>query len=249
MLEIAIIICIALILFIVLRNFPKTALSGSIGLERVQSGSSDIMGFWDKIIPKGKGNNQSVIEELDKDKGNIIAPVQIDQAQKSYNEEDPEVARILLEADQAFEENDLRAAEDLAIEALSKEKKCAGAYVIMGKIAQHRGVFEDAKEAYKTAIKCDRESGEGYFGLGIVKLKEENFSEAIHNLQKAVSMDRGVALWHAELGRAYMEVRQFAKAAKSLKRATSLDMENKEYRDLAIEAEEKQRTHSIAFRK
>jgi cytochrome c-type biogenesis protein CcmH/NrfG len=67
-------------------------------------------------------------------------------------------------------------------------------------------------------------------------------------LQKAVNLDRGIALWYAELGKAYMQVRQFAKATKALKRAASLDIDNKEYKELASEAEDKQRAHSTVYR-
>ena len=45
-----------------------------------------------------------------------------------------------------------------------------------------------------------------------------------------------------------MEIRQFAKASKALKRAAQLDIDNKEYRNLAFLAEEKQKTHTRAFR-
>jgi Flp pilus assembly protein TadD len=83
----------------------------------------------------------------------------------------------------------------------------------------------------------------------LVKLRDENLSDGVEYLQKAVTIDRGNAEWYFELGKAFMGVRQFAKAAKALKRAASLDMENKEYKELASEAEDKQRSHAGIYRK
>jgi tetratricopeptide (TPR) repeat protein len=240
LLEIGIIITLALIFFFVLKNFPKT---GESQPERMKKES-----FWEKAFSKKKESlAESIQEEIEKNQEKIIAPVEINLTSEKYEEADPEIAKLLYEADTAFEKNDLRAAEDLAIEAISKEKKCGQAYVIVGKIAFTRGVLQDAKAAFKAAMKCNDELGEAYFGMGSINLREENFTKAIENLSEAVSIDRGKAEWYAELGKAYMEVRQFAKAAKALKRAASLDIDNKEYKELASEAEDKQRAHATVF--
>jgi len=201
-------------------------------------------------MTKGKRNRsiEAIKEAIEKDQDKIIAPVVIEKAIASYQEADHDLAKKLFQANEAFETNDLREAENLAIEAIMQNKRCAQAYLIIGKIAFFRGQFEDAKEAYTTAIKCNRGLGEAYFGLGRTELRDENFSKALDNLQKAIVLEKGHADWYAELGRAYMGVRQYSKAAKVLKRASSLEMDNKEYRDLLIEAEEKQRTHSFYTR-
>lgn len=199
---------------------------------------------------KFRKNNESkddIRDEIDKDQDEIISPNKINNAQHDFDEEDPEIAKLLLEANEAILRKDLRDAEDKAAEIVTKNKKCAQAYVIFGNVAFLRGMFDDAKEAYKTAVKCNPTFDEAYFGLGKIELKKENLTEAIKYLQRAVTLNRNVAEWYAELGRAYMEVRQFAKAAKALKRASNLDFENEEYKKLAKEAEEKQRSHLTAL--
>lgn len=246
MLEIAIIICLAVVLFLALKNYPKAAREAKEGGQEEELTEKGLLGGLFNLNLK-RENFDAIKDEIAKGGERIVPPVEINKAKETYRQEDSEIVRMLCEADQAFLENDLRMAEEIAIQILMKEKKCAPAYVMIGKVAYHRGSFDDAREAYKTAIKCDRENGGAYFGMGQIDLRDENISKAIENFQKAVSFDRGKAEWYAELGEAYLQARQFAKAAKALKRASSLDVDNKEYRILASEAEDKQRAHAQAW--
>lgn len=239
MLEIIIVISLALSLFLVLKNFPKTG-------EKIKG--EEMIPFWQKIFKRREKIVEEIQAEIIKGQDGLVAPIKIAQAKKKFLENDHEILKLLFEAEEALSKGDLREAEDKAILAIQKDKRCAQAYAVMGKVALLRGVFSDAKEAFRMAIKCNAEIGEACFGLGQVFLREDNYSEAILQLQRAVNLDRNIAEWQAALGRAFMGVRQFAKAAKALRRATNLDIDNKEYRELAAEAEEKQRSHSRAFR-
>lgn len=247
MLEILIIICLAGALFLALKNFAKTG-KERFSVENISVRDEPKKKWWSFWHEKPKNNYEDIMQEIEKNQAGIVAPSEINQVKEQYKEENPEVAKFLYEADLALMRNDLREAENLAVEAISKEKKCAQAYVIIGKVAKERGAFAEARESYKAALKCDREAAEAYFGLGQVDLREENISSAIENLQKSVAIERGHADWYAELGKAYSEVRQFAKAAKYFKKAVSLDLENKEYKKLSNEAEEKKRAHSTVYR-
>lgn len=241
MYEILIIICLALALFLVFRNYSK---AGSA----VEAETKPTNDMWQKFFGNREKAVKEIEREINRDQQGIIPPSEITVAEKKFLEHDPKILHILIDADEALEKGDLRVAEESAIEAIKADKKCAQAYVIVGRVAMLRGVMDEAREAYKTAIKCNFGLGDAYFGLGDIELKAENYSEAIENLQKAVSLDRSQAEWYATLGRAYNEVRQFAKAAKAFKRATNIDMDNKDYKSLLSEAEEKQRSHSQVFR-
>jgi tetratricopeptide (TPR) repeat protein len=242
LLELVIIFSLGLALFLLLRHYPEAkgiaALLGKIKFKNPMSG----------MRKTSHRALKSIEEEIAKNNPQIIAPIEIENAVSNYKEKNPELARLLHLADEAFLASDLREAEAKCLEVLANNKKSVQAYVIMGKIAFSRGEFDDAKSAFKTAIKCDAEAGEAYFYLGKIDLKGENFTGAIEYLQKSIFSEKGHADWYAELGKAYMEVRQYAKAAKVLKRATSLDIDSKEYRDLAADAEEKQRTHALYSR-
>lgn len=248
MLELGIIICLAGALFLALKNYSRTAEDTVVDIpESVMAPREKKPNFIKSFLLK-RSKDKDIMKEIDKNKVEIIPPSEINKAIISFKEEDPELAKCLYEADLALIRNDLREAEDLAIEAIGKDKKCAYAYLIIGKVAKERGSFNEAKESYLAALKCDLNMAEAYFGLGLIDFREENYSAAIDYLQKAVNIERSHADWYAELGKAYMQVRQFAKAAKALKKAASLDIDNKEYKLLAAEAEEKIRNISRAYR-
>jgi len=240
-LEIVIIICLALALYLLLRHYPDAK---NFKLKINKEGIMKIVG---KFSRKKAKVGAEIVAEIDKGHTEVVSPVEIEQAVADFDE-NPEIAEILCQAEKAAEENDLRLAEEKALQAIAKNKRCAKAYAIIGSIAYSRGQFQEAKEAYKTALKCNCNLGEAYFGLGQIDFREENFSGAIDFLLKSVILEKGHAEWYGELGKAHLEVRQYAKAAKALKRAASLDIDNKEYRELAAQAEEKQRSHSIYTR-
>lgn len=242
-LEIIIVICLASALFLLLRHYPD-AKDFKFPINREKF--SNFVGRF-----KGKRKNtvaENIAIEIEKNQEEVVSPVEIEEAVEVYKEENPETAEILFQAEKYYNENDLRTAEEKAIEAIGKNKRCSKAYIIIGDIAYSRGQFPEAKEAYKAAIKCNPSSGEAFFGLGEIEFRAENYTGAIDYLLKSVILEKGHADWYAELGKAHLEIRQFAKAAKALRRAASLDIDNKEYRELASQAEEKQRTHSIYTR-
>lgn len=246
MLEVSIIICLALAFFLVMRRFPETSEDGSVSNQKETSRKNGNT-MWN-IFKKRENQLDDIKREIARGQEQVVAPSDIDLAQRRFMEADPLLVKDLLEAENALETGDLRTAEDLALNVLKQNKRCAQAYIVVGRVAQARGAFEEAKEAFRVAKKCNPELAELYFGLGEIDLRNENYSDAIENLQRAVILDRSRPDWHATLGKAYMQVRQFARAAKALKRASSMDMDNKEYKELAAEAEEKQRTHAQAFR-
>ena len=242
MLEIIIIICLALALFLLLRHYPDAKTLASF------FSSVKFRTFFTKFAHNMKKSEAKAVQAEIEKNNNVVAPSEVEAAISTFKIDDPEAARTLHLANESFLSNDLRDAEDKAIEVIGKNKRCGEAYLLMGKIAFSRGQFEDAKESFKTALKCDKELAEAYYGLGKVEVGDDNLSEAIDYLQKAIILEKGNPDWYADLGKAYMQVRQYAKAAKVLKRASSLDIDNKEYRDLASEAEEKQKTHSMYSR-
>jgi len=158
-LEILIIVCLAIVLFLSLRNFSRTS-------DQVTIQGETVGAFWNNVFKKREQVLDEIKAEISRGQEDVVSPGEIDVAQKRFMESDPELARILFEADQALGKEDLREAEELALEAVKKDTRCAPAYVIIGKIAQLRGAFADASEAYKMAVKCNPEVAEAYFGLG-----------------------------------------------------------------------------------
>lgn len=246
MLEVVIIICLALALYLLLRHYPDAhGLGYYLNSENFKKSFSKLPLL--KMKPRPKAI-KAIEEEIQKGNQAVIAPIEIENVLQQYGEDDPELATLLRQANEAYDQGDLRTAEEKSLEVVGKNKRSAEAYTIIGKVSFSRGQFSDAKDSFKTALKCNDEAGEPYFWLGKLALRDDNLSVCIEYYQKAINFEKGYAEWYAELGKAYMEVRQYAKAAKVLKRATILDIDNKEYKDLAAEAEEKQRTHSYYTR-
>ncbi|MEI7792007.1 MAG: tetratricopeptide repeat protein [Candidatus Berkelbacteria bacterium] len=242
--EIIIIACLAIALFLLLRHYPEAKDSGVVQQAKRIRAIFARFSRPRKVAPVQPVDMSEIEKAIVSGQEHIVAPVEIQKATDTYSDLDPILARTLCQADAALEANDLREAEDLSIEVITQNKRCGEAYIIIGKVAFSRGQFDDAKEAFAVAIKCNNELAEAYFGLGKTQLREENFTQALENLQKSINLEKGHADWYGELGKAFMEVRQYAKAAKVLKRAASLDIDNKEYKNLASEAEDKQRAHS-----
>lgn len=253
MLEVAIIVSIALALFLLLRNFHQAndllpeKKTSKLGEARKEP---KMLKFWQNLTSKWQKQNEEELKEaIRSGQSGIVSPREIQDAQESYDAADPKVAKLLHEANEAYSAGDFKTVEDKAIEAISIDKRCDQAYAFVAQVAMERKDYADAEEACKIALKCNAENGLAHATLGQIYLAKERFTEAITEYQKAVNLDRNSAEWQAGLGESYMQVRQFSKAAKSLKRAASLDMDNKKYRDLAFEAEEKQRAHANAFRR
>ncbi|MFA6963538.1 MAG: tetratricopeptide repeat protein [Patescibacteria group bacterium] len=247
MLEVLIIIFLGLALFLLLRHYPdakevKFSLS-KIDFSRFQKLLTNRRPHKiDSIIAAPMQRNMTAVESEDDN----FAPQP--KIAKVFSEKSPMLLSHLYKAEEAYEANDLREAEVQALEAIAKDNRCAEAYVMIGKIAFFRGEFADSREAYKAALKCNKNLAEAYFGTGMVEMREDNFTKAIDHMEKAINLEKGNAEWYFELGKSYIEIRQYAKAAKVLKKAASIDIDNKDYKSLAAEAEEKQRTHSVYSR-
>lgn len=246
MLEVLIIICLAISLFLLLRHYPEAKEAPSyIPRKTFRS----LFSYFKKPVAYLEKEIEAAVTENRAEMGLPESEPEPEPAAiRKYGNLDPELAELLCKADELFEINDLREAEERSIEAITKNKRCGDAYLIIGKVAFMRGQFDDAREALRVAIKCDNKLGEAYNYLGKVEMRGGNLSKGVDHLEKAVVFEKGHPDWYADLGKAYMEIRQYAKAAKVLKRAASLDIENKEYKDLASEAEDKQRSHSSYFR-
>ncbi len=247
MLEIAIIVVVTLMLFLILKNFPMTKEGGSI----VHNKKSNYFGaLYEKLFGRFRKKNEDEIKKaLSTGAEKIVSPKEISDAKKSFWTDDPEIAKILYEANKAILDSNYTKAEKKAIEALSKDKKCDQAYVFVALVAMNRKKYDEAIESAKAALKCNKTNASAHAILGECNFLEEKYSDSIESYQKAVNVDHNRAEWQAGLGKSYLEVRQFSKAAKALKRASSLDIDNIEYKELASLVEDKQRMHTSAFRK
>ena len=238
MLELGIIVTVALIVFLLLKNYPRVVASDGSKADEKRPTMKIIKKYFER---KRDEKEQEIIESLNEGKSEIVSPKQVEDAKKSFGSTDPEVAKLLHEANDALEAEEYRKAEEKSLKALQKDKHSGQAYAFIAAVAIHKKQFSDAEEALKIALKCNKNNGLAHASFGELNFIQEKFNDAIDHFQKAVNLDRNNASWQAGLGKSYLMVRQFSKAAKALKRAATLNIDNSEYKKLAMEAEQKLR--------
>lgn len=234
MLEIAIIVCIAAVFVILAVRFPKT---GNLLFSKHQ----DPVGDEAVILEAKKILQEKTLDELPE-----ILPAGVEPTDE-LDAYDEELSEHLKSAREKIESGKYASAENILIDAICKDSKCAWAYERLGFIYLIMGKnLSDAAESFMMATKLDRNNDRAWFGLGQIYFSESHFQKAIDAFSRAVNISRTNAEYQAFLGKAYLEVRQYGKASKALKRAASLDISNAEYKKLASFAEDKHREHSRA---
>ena len=160
-----------------------------------------------------------------------------------------EVEELLNKADVHFRKGEMKAAEELYVQAAAKDPRCSKAYSRLGVIYLENGEsYEDAEEAFRQALKTEPNNGFILNNLGLVLYHQDKYADAIRQFEQAVRQDELNAARHANLGMAYIAMRQYAKAESSFKKALKLAPNEMEYKDLLTEAIEKKKAHNTMVR-
>ena len=160
-----------------------------------------------------------------------------------------DVEELLNKADVHFRKGEMKAAEELYVQAAAKDPRCSKAYSRLGVIYLENGeCYEDAEEAFRQALKTEPMNGFILNNLGLVLYHQDKYADAIRQFEQAVRQDELNAARHANLGMAYMAMRQYAKAESSFKKALKLAPNEMEYKDLLTEAIEKKKAHKTMVR-
>lgn len=163
---------------------------------------------------------------------------------------DPEMEKLLSEADIHFRKGELKAAEEYYLKAAAKDPRCSKAYSRLGVIYLENGdSWEDAEAAFRQALKSEPENGFILNNLGLVLYHQDKYADAIRHFEAAVRQDDLNAARHANLGMGYMAIRQYAKAESAFKKALKLEPNELEYKDLLNESIEKKKAHKTMVRK
>jgi len=212
------IVCLAVILFIMMRKFPSTA--------EVEENE-----------PKKIKKDTPVVE------AKVIKP--ITEAKPKYTSD---VEKLLNEARKLIDDDKRQAAEDKLIEAVQIDLKCATAYTLLGDIYLKRRKNNEAEEAYKAAIKNDPEEAAAHFGLGLILEDAGRLNDAVKEVIAATRIDGTNDIWYHREGELYMNLRMYSKAAMAYNRAANLRPDYTRYKELALQADKKQVSHKIQSR-
>ena len=93
------------------------------------------------------------------------------------------------QADEYFENGELRRAEHLYLKILAKEPNDATLYNKLGLIYLRNKNFKDAKSALKQALKLEPENDTFYNNLGLLYYEMEDYDAAIEAYEKSVAIN------------------------------------------------------------
>ena len=160
------------------------------------------------LFPAGKVQGKLVSA------ANLLAPK---EARKSFEK-----------AKKALGKNKPGEAENLLTSAVEIYPRYLDAWVLLGRLYQHQGRGEDARNAFQKAIGIDELFVESYVRLAQVTSQEQNWRKVAELCEKALSLDP-VAFPEAHflLGLAHYHLNRLDLAEKSARQAARLDREHR----------------------
>jgi len=216
------VICLAVILFILIRRFPDTAKLPTIT----------------QLKPVESEVNDSEIKEEKKlvsEKENVL----------SYS---PEINNLIETARKLTADNKHQQAEDKLIEAIQLDIRCALAYSMLGDIYLHRKKNTEAGEAYRAAIHHDPKEPFAHYGLSLILEEAGRYNDAVAQLLLATRISDNNDTWYKKLGDLYINLRMFSKASMAYNKAAYLRPDYGHYKELALASQKKQQEHKVKTR-
>jgi tetratricopeptide (TPR) repeat protein len=99
----------------------------------------------------------------------------------------------------------------------------ARAHALMGFILSAENRLNEARLAFEEAVRLDGAFGNGWLGLGLVKIKQGDLQAGRADLQTAATVEPTSSIFHSYLGKAFSQEGRHADAAKDLDFAAALD--------------------------
>lgn len=97
------------------------------------------------------------------------------------------------------------------------------AHALMGFVLSARNRIPEARAAFERAVSLDGAFGNGWLGLGLVKIKQGDLDGGRADLQTAATVEPTVSIFHSYLGKAMSMDGRKAEAEKDLALARQLD--------------------------
>ena len=88
----------------------------------------------------------------------------------------------------ALKMNDIKLAEQLALQILEADQEDASAYILIGNVYTAKGEINRAIQSYQRSIELYPNNPEGYNNIGLIYRKEGNLPAALNALHKAFSL-------------------------------------------------------------
>ncbi len=125
----------------------------------------------------------------------------------------------------ALKMNDVKLAEQLALQILESDQEDASAYILIGNVYTAKGEINRAIQSYQRSIELFPNNPEGYNNIGLIYRKEGNLPAAQNALQKAFSLASGRADISYNLGNICRAQGNNAEAIGYFRKAVEIDPE------------------------
>jgi tetratricopeptide (TPR) repeat protein/outer membrane receptor protein involved in Fe transport len=126
-------------------------------------------------------------------------------------------------AELEFSRGDSRGAQASLAKALEFTPRNAQAFALQGFVFSAENCMAQARESFEHAIQLDGALGNGWLGLGLVKIKAGDLSGGRADLQIAATVEPTTSVFHSYLGKAFGMEDRPVEARKDLDLARSLD--------------------------
>ncbi len=252
-----ILLCLAAIIFIIVRKFPQLANLDVENLSEEKESRKKREMIEKRIEEKGrmfKKNWARRLKPLRKVWGKIQLQFRIyfgkverlwhhEQAAKlkaelkdmSKEDKEQKMANILREADQNLAVNNLEKAEELYISAIKIDAKFAPAYRGLADTYLAKGALEEARQTYRFLLQLDPEDDNTMVKLAEMAESQGDLEEAIKYYEQAVVANDALSPRFYHLAELFLKVKQPETAREAIIQAVELEPKNPIYLDLLLE--------------
>lgn len=112
--------------------------------------------------------------------------------------------------------------------AVGDNPKLKRAFLLLGSVYNHQGLFAKAIAAYNSALELDAESVDAFVGLGASNFNLKNYQTAIDYYEKAVKADAKNFNANIMLANGYFMLKRFDAAANAYQKSLQIDSKSVE---------------------
>ena len=132
-------------------------------------------------------------------------------------------SRLFKKAEDAVAEKDYDQAISLLTQIAASDKTDYQAQTILGTLLASKGKYDQAEQAYLSALSAKPNFPPALLDFGRLKLRQKKFAEAIDQLTRLVGLQPGSGEGNLLLGDAYVQVDRKSEAIPYLQAAANLD--------------------------
>lgn len=129
-----------------------------------------------------------------------------------------------LEKTRLFLNDDVEYVEKQAFRWLKKTHEDPHLYILLGKVAHHRGQYSEAKHYYQQALQLDRRIATAWYGLGRIYVHLEKWHDAQRVLEQAVNIAKNQRHYLELLADVYYQQEKYEAAVNVYRRLIADDL-------------------------